>query len=160
MKHTKMLVALLATSLVLSCSKKDDPKPTPSPSTDLIVGKWLTIATVADRPVYHWNTTELVTNLRDREKDCNKDDLFVFKSDNTFYSDEGVSKCDASAPQIQEGGTWVKSGANLTFSEDGVEYTCTIDHLDDTSLVVTERRFYIINNDTTFFMATVTYKKQ
>ncbi|MES2479425.1 MAG: lipocalin family protein [Bacteroidota bacterium] len=155
-----MLVALLATSLVLSCSKKDNLKPTPSPSTDLIVGKWMTIATVADRPVYHWNTTELVTNLWDREKDCIKDDLIVFKPDNTFYGDEGASKCDASAPQIQDGGTWKKSGTSLILIEDGVEYTYTINQLDDTSLVVTGRRFYIINNDTTFFMATVTYKKQ
>lgn len=160
MKYTKMLLALIASTMLFSCTKKEDEIKPPTPSTDLIVGKWMTVATIADRPVYHWNTTELVTNLWDREKDCRKDDLFVFKSDNTFYGDEGASKCDAAHPQIQEGGTWVKSGTNLSFKEDGVEYTYAIDHLDDTSLVVTGRRFYIINNDTTFFMATVTYKKQ
>jgi hypothetical protein len=159
-RYTKTILAFIASTLLFSCSKKEEEIKTPSPSTEIIVGKWITVATVADRPVYHWNTLELVTDLWDREEDCRKDDLFIIQSDHTFYGDEGASKCDTTHPQIQGTGTWKKSDTNLTLFEDGVEYTYTINHLDDTSLVVTGRRFYIINNDTTFFMATITYKRK
>jgi hypothetical protein len=164
MQHYKTMLTCIAATLILSCSKKDDDKkttPTPvTPTTDKLIGSWKTIAAVADRPVYHWNTLELVTDLWDREEDCRRDDLLTFKADNSYVADEGATKCTASAPQIKDEGTWKQSGNILTVVEDGIDYDFTIEKLDDSSLVMTARRFYIINGDTTFFYATTTMIRQ
>lgn len=161
MQHIKTLMACMAASLLLSCSKKDEDKTTPvTPSTDKLVGSWKTISDIADRPVYHWNTSELVTDIWDRERDCRKDDLLIFKADGTYVEDEGASKCDTADEQILYGGSWKKSGSKLTVTEDGTDYAYTIDKQDDSTLVMTGQRYYIINGDTTFYYATTTYSRQ
>jgi hypothetical protein len=161
MQHVKTMLACMAATLLFSCSKKDEDKTTPvTPSTDKLVGSWKTIADVADRPVHHWSSTEFTTDLWTLEKDCRKDDLLIFKADGTYATDEGATKCNATDEQTSEASPWKKSGSTLTITEDGIDYNVTINKLDDSSLVITGQRWYIINGDTTFYNATTTYSRQ
>jgi hypothetical protein len=161
MQHIKTLMACMAATLLFSCSKKDEEKTIPViPLTDKLVGSWKTISAVADRPVHHWSSTEFTTDLWTLEEDCRKDDLLVFKADGTYFEDEGPTKCKITDEQVTGSSPWKKSGGTLTIIEDGIDYTYTIDKLEGSTLVMTGQRWYIINGDTTFYNATITYSRQ
>lgn len=163
MRHTKTLLACMAASLLLSCSKKDDKKPaTPKPSASKVVGSWKVISKIADRPVYHWNTIEYVTDIWDREEECIKDNLFVFSADGKLSGDEGATKCAPANPQNTGAGTWKEESGKLLLSDDAVTDTdsYSIDRLDDSTMVLTGEMWYGINGEKHYYNATTTYRRQ
>lgn len=163
MRHKTTLLAFIAASLLLSCSKKEEDKKTPDPvgSTSKAVGSWKIIAKVADRPVYHWNTIEYVTDLWDREEACVKDNLRILSADGTGREDEGATKCKDSDPQTTLAGTWKESDGKLTYIDsDGETDSYTIDRLDDSLMVLTVETWYAISEVKYYYNATTTYRRQ
>lgn len=163
MQHAKTLLACMAATLLFSCTKKDEESKTPDPKpvTSKAVGSWKTIAKVADRPVYHWNTIEYVTDLWDREEECVKDNLLILKADGTGLGDEGATKCKESDAQSTPAGTWKESDGKLTYVDsDGETDSYTIDRLDDSIMVLTGQTWYAISEVRYYYNATTTYRRQ
>jgi hypothetical protein len=71
---------------------------------------------------------------------CTKDDITVFKTDLTYTREEGATKCDTTAEQIFETGTWSFSGNNTkliqTKSTSGTADTYDILELSETTLIL------------------------
>jgi len=77
----------------------NDPTPANAPKPVLLAG------TTAK----YWVTTSLKINgveSFNQTNSCAKDDILIFKTDNTYDRNEGVTKCRDKDPQIYEKGTW------------------------------------------------------
>lgn len=59
---------------------------------------------------------------------CTKDDITVFKTDQTYTREEGATKCDTTADQVFESGSWA-------FSENAKKLTLT-KSLDSSSTIL------------------------
>jgi hypothetical protein len=53
---------------------------------------------------------------------CDKDDVYSFKTDGTFTKEEGATKCNSNDPTIIGSGTWTLSSDENTFSVNNVEW--------------------------------------
>jgi len=81
---------------------------------------------------------------------CQKDNILIFKSDNSYIWDSGPIKCDSSDPQIVDYGNWSFSSNRTklsTTSANGTSMTSDIYLLDDLNLITVIQ--YISGNDTT-----------
>lgn len=115
----------LLTSVIVSCKKdKDEPV---SKTTLLTQKDWLAIkweeklnndAYVDDFP--NWPV-------------CDKDDHFVFRTNNTYEANEGPTKCDATDPQIIDSGSWAFTDNETKILIGSQSYS--IDQLDENTLV-------------------------
>lgn len=65
---------------------------------------------------------------------CNKDDRYVFRTNNTYELNEGPTKCDAADPQVYETGVWAFA-ENETKITSGGE-SSTIEQLDENTLIL------------------------
>lgn len=96
---------LLATVLLLSCSKKDNKNTTnpgntnnPDPSIvlndneKLVVGTWA-IELIVDS---NYSGTTLVDVISGVSYPCNQDDALIFSADRTYYLNEGADTCGSS----------------------------------------------------------------
>ncbi|MGV3598032.1 MAG: hypothetical protein ACO1PI_09195 [Bacteroidota bacterium] len=98
-----MLVAVAALALTATSCKKDveeSVKPTPTPTPTATKTQLLTAKS--------WKRTSMVSRnieLFTFMPDCEKDNVMSFKSNLTYISDEGASKCTPTAPQT-ENGSW------------------------------------------------------
>jgi hypothetical protein len=66
---------------------------------------------------------------------CEKDDVTVFKTNFTYETNEGATKCNTSDPQIINSGTWAFSDNETKLNLDGD--LLTIERLDETNLILT-----------------------
>lgn len=102
------LFVLLAGMVCLdACKKKEDPKPLPRKEllTSTSGKKWkITSAT----------TTSGFDAFSSREA-CERDNLYVFYTDNKLVVDEGATKCNSSDPQTVTG-TWSLSADEKTLT--------------------------------------------
>jgi hypothetical protein len=72
---------------------------------------------------------------------CDKDNISLFKTNNTFEYNEGATKCSATDPQIIATGVWA-FGANeatisITFTGSNIPDVAAVDQLDESTLVIT-----------------------
>ncbi|MFY8020977.1 MAG: lipocalin family protein [Bacteroidia bacterium] len=96
----KNLFLLIGLSFLLSACEREMPTDA-TPLADAIKDKnWLVIA---DSTVSSAGTVENNYNLL---KDCEKDNLYQFKSTKSVMIDEGASKCNASDAQSKTIGIW------------------------------------------------------
>jgi PKD repeat protein len=54
--------------------------------------------------------------------DCEKDDIWDFKMNNTYNNEEGATKCNSNDPTIIDSGSWTLSSDGTVFSVDGEEW--------------------------------------
>ncbi len=131
---------ILLTALALGSCKKNDNSPANPSKTDLLTAKsWRPtsasiILTVAGAPPLSLGSLDA----------CSADDFLKFSTNKSMVHDEGVTKCDPTAPQTEKG-TWdMPSDSKLTitlppsssFPVDGTldikELTATTMHLTST----------------------------
>jgi Lipocalin-like domain len=111
MKKIRKSMWLLAFTCLLfsACQDEEVPPPTPpaveSEKVKFLTGKkWRMIA---NTETVKLGAAEPVTiSLFDLYSDCVKDNLEVFAANKTYSIDEGTTKCEANAPQVQNAGTW------------------------------------------------------
>jgi len=68
---------------------------------------------------------------------CSKDDRYVFRANNTYEFNEGLTKCDPSDPQIIDTGTWSFTNNETKLLIDGDEFT--IVSLTDSNLILSSQ---------------------
>jgi hypothetical protein len=93
-----------------------------------------------------------VTDLMTGRPACRKDDLTVFKPDNSMEVNEGTTKCDALHPQIISVSTWNFSD-NETKLQLGGGITYNIEKLENNNLVL----FYSYSNGSSVSKRRLTY---
>ncbi len=115
-------IFLLIIIFIASSCKKDISR------TELLTtGSWKLIALEA-------SLFGMTTDSYAEMEECEKDNLFTFKSDNTLEIDEGPTKCDPDDPQIRKVGPWT------LFDNDN---KINMDSIDFNILELTETRFKI-----------------
>jgi hypothetical protein len=105
MKYRNSIIVLLAIliTVVYACKKKDSTTTTPTPSKTqkdyLVEGKW---------QITSIKVGSILGNqdLCDTMPACRKDNLATFQSSGKVFTDEGPTKCNSSAPQVDSSGTW------------------------------------------------------
>lgn len=120
MKKIILYAFVLASVLPFGCSKKDDPAPS---RTVLLTSKTWKLKSVT------LNGQDFTSSYYD--EDCQKDDLFNFKTDGKYtYTDAGV-KC---SPVGDDSGTWSFGANEATLIMDGE--TQNIDELSSSTIKV------------------------
>jgi hypothetical protein len=124
------IVASIALISVAGCG--DDPLPAPAPSkTELICkGKW-EIASLPIEPALDLGGGLKLKDYTQMMQDCEKDNFYAFKADNTFTLDEGLLKCNPADAQTKPG-VWSLSADGRTFTLDGEKATLIL--IDDNNL--------------------------
>ncbi len=97
----KALLFLTAGTLLFAACKKDDNSPA---RETLVTGKWTVDSFTAG--AYFGNQPLFQQNYLEDAEACERDNMIDFVADHTLYNDEGATKCDASAPQREQAGTW------------------------------------------------------
>lgn len=98
-KLAKMTFALAVIAITFSACKKDEqitPKPTPEPVPEKV-------ATLASG---NWVLETMIINGNDvinYMEDCERDNITTFKTNGTYVTDEGTTKCDSKDKQTKEG---------------------------------------------------------
>lgn len=99
----KTVLSIMVAATLLSSCKKDDKTPAPSSGSE-------TFKTIADKK---WQLSAYTYNYMGTDidgyavfPDCQKDNIWIMKSDKTNQSDEGPTKCKASDPQTTVAGSW------------------------------------------------------
>jgi hypothetical protein len=169
-----ILISLLA---LTSCSKDSDDDDGPSNSpfgsignsggnnnnnnngsrTQMLTGKTWSPVTVSINPPADVNgdgTTE--SDLTPLYQQCNLDDIYDFKTDQSYTGDEGPTKCDPNSPQVFEQGTWnwAANETQIVLTTGGQNATLNIDSFSATQLVASQATQINNNNHT----LTITYQ--
>lgn len=118
-------VLFLFSLIVSSCKKKNDQK---SKTTLLTQKEWL-ISKFEEK----LNTSAYVDDFPNWT-DCDKDDKYVFNTNNIVEVNEGATKCNTSDPQIISTSAWAFTVNETKITMNGDTYT--IDQLDETTLVI------------------------
>jgi hypothetical protein len=116
MSNTTILIAAFTTTILFSCSKKEDEKKLIKPTEKAsIIGKWKCLSAKGDKaigydpsgnPVYDFYEANLLP-------DCRKDDLTIFLESKDVALDEGATKCSATDKQTIRSGTWALNADTL-----------------------------------------------
>lgn len=150
MKYT-ILMACMAAMTILSCSKKEDKKGDAS-----VVGKWKVTSVTSSVPIDRNGTGTKTTDLFSGDKDCDKDDIYVFYATGNYEVNEGATQCKSSAPFIHTEGAWSMKENTITIAIDGEFINSTVLQLDDKTLKT--------SNETDWFgqpyVATYTFQRQ
>ena len=127
MRLSYLSIALMAV-LTFSACKKDDP--TPPTKTELISRNWKITALSGTFPPLP------AIDLYAQMSACEKDNIMKVSSNGTYILDEGLTKCNASDPQVVESGNWSFSSneTKITIGSD----TFDIVSLSATTLVITQ----------------------
>ena len=100
MKRSFFILALFSTiALTYSCSKDDD-SVAQMTKTEMISRAWK-ISTL------NVTVAGITYNAMDSMPSCFKDNLYKFTSAGIYSSEEGLTKCNASDPTVEETGTWL-----------------------------------------------------
>lgn len=118
----KLIIPVLALfALAQSCKKDKKPTPTPTPTpVDTPYSKYTALTT--DK----WKITAVYVTAATGDtsidyyeglmKDCEKDNFYQFTSAAAIRVNEGLTKCDAAAPQDTTDGKWELSADTSLFS--------------------------------------------
>jgi len=143
----KSILFLLGIALLMGACKKDDA----SNSEKLTTGQWKLVSSVGSF-TFNGNlqTVDVYANLGA----CQKDNLVEFKTDGTFVSDEGPTKCGSADPQ-QTTGIWslAQSDTHLIVNGGGYNFDAEIVEFSDTKLRVkyqTDNGGIVTSYDTVF----------
>ncbi len=117
-------IAIAAMLLFASCSKTDSKTRT----TLITTGNWKIVSDMSRTGSGAWQ--EDIGSYGA----CELDGYFVFKTDNTFESNEGATKCDPLDPQI-ETGIWAFTDNETKLNFNGT--AATLDELTSTTLSFT-----------------------
>lgn len=118
-KFSKMVCALAILALTFSACKKDEqitPDPTPEPVPEKVAtlssGNW-TLETMTI------NGNDVINYI----DDCERDDITTFKTDGTYVTDEGATKCDPKDKQTTDG-VWefTDNYTKMVIDKDDVKY--------------------------------------
>ena len=149
---------LIAVSILPAC-KKNDNTPPPDAESLLLNKTWKLVAFTISPAIDLGNgPTNDVLSAWDA---CDKDDLFIFKSNNVFIYDEGVLKCDAGYPQ-QLTSTWSynKTTKEITYcignGSSCDSYTWVISEINDTQFKATAKESFQGTN----YSYSVSFQKQ
>lgn len=104
-KISSLFIATLMAFTISSCSSDDDDNATPtnnnsgnnSPTkTEILTGRtWKIVGATLDGQ-----------NIFDIFDDCDKDNIYQWKTNGDYVVDEGVTKCDPTDPQIETQDKW------------------------------------------------------
>ena len=114
----KMIIAAAALCMlaVASCKKGDD---NPSQRDRLTTGKWrLTAGTVT----YNLGGISQTQDIYSSLEPCEKDNLAIFKTDDTAVTDEGETKCNANDPQQETAGPWTLYENDTRLNYQGINW--------------------------------------
>lgn len=135
--------------VVFGCSKGDNSSsPTNTPKTQLLTSSDWGLAGLQHKAV----SASIWTDEYASMTACEKDNRIVFKTNASYESNEGPTKCSASDPQIRETGTW-----SLTQSEtvliaqatSGTQiFNATVETLTANSLIISYTRVDAISGVT------------
>jgi hypothetical protein len=146
----KYLCTIMAVSALLFSSCTDTSSDLPAPTkTELLTNKnWRIISQTATT-----NTTTTTTDTFGPQKDCNKDDIFIYGTDGKFTWDEGATKCDPADDQVFITGTWVfaDNETKIVLTGLGIGGESEIQELTETKLMLKE-----VNNDQGVITTTIT----
>lgn len=138
----KLVLVAISASLFFVACKKDDSLPDPNnnnnnnnTSATLTSGSWKMVSStsVIEYPApVGTQTVDLFALMQS----CVKDNLYIFKTDNTTVSDEGATKCNSSDPQQKTAGTWalINNNSKLQITENSTSITADILTLNSSTL--------------------------
>jgi hypothetical protein len=124
----KPIFFLLGIGLALFLGACDSDSDNASNTDNLTSGQWKLSSGVA---TFTFNGVQQTVDVYAQLPACDKDNFAEFKSDGTFVSDEGATKCNPADPQ-QEAGTWsftqnethlVVAGGDYDFDAEILELT-------------------------------------
>jgi hypothetical protein len=127
MKNLWLIALALTSVLFFAACKKEDAKP--QTKTEILTQKPWVIQKFEERI----GTAAWVDDFPNFDA-CSKDDLYIFRANNTYEFNEGPTKCNASDPQIFETGNWIFKNNETVLSLDGEDFN--IDQLAENSMVI------------------------
>lgn len=123
-------LAVSALVMLNACIENSDPEPlVPFDETNLVrTGGWVLTS--------EWKQTENSnTDLFLSKSTCVQDNLYQFRSDNTYTIEEGDLKCSDANPTVIESGTWEINTGMLTLIDQQNDTTSyTLDALTEQQL--------------------------
>jgi len=131
----KLLTIPFLFFLFISCNKDDDP-PTCTTTAATLTGTYKVIAST-----YKETPTSDETDEYALREACEKDDLIVLNSNNTYNATDAGIAC---APPNDDSGSWSLSGSTLTIDGDPV----TIKSFDCKTLVLISKDDLISGDET------------
>lgn len=117
MKHY-FLLGVICSITILSCNNKEPKQPTPS--SYLTQGKWKLVSAQAAGGLL-----DLMSSM----KDCQKDNYYIFNTNNSITINEGANKCNDSAKQEITQGTWTLSNNDAKISINGTDILMGVNSL-------------------------------
>ncbi|MDI3322297.1 hypothetical protein [Pinibacter soli] len=105
----KAAMVILAVAVIAGCRKTNGNNSNATKTQMLTSGSWKITSDYVDPPIDTDRDGHPDYELINSMDACHRDDLFIFKADGTYIHDEGASKCDPLAPQIEEESNWMFS---------------------------------------------------
>lgn len=167
LKISALCLVLAGSSLFLTNCKKDKktedtstptPAPAPAPTnTEKLTGKNFKITAMTVNPGINVMGTT-ITDLYAQMDACTKDNIFNFKTNNTYTEDEGPTKCDPADPQTLSGAwVWNTDETVLTMTPQGdTPMSLTVLTNDGTTL---KGKYTVVDSGITYEY-TITWSKQ
>ena len=125
-----VIIASVVFVSLAGCGDKSTPTPTPSKTELICKGKW-EIASMPIEPALDLGGGLKLKDYTQMLQDCEKDNFYAFKADNTFTLDEGLLKCNPADAQTKPG-VWSLSADGKIFTLDGEKATLVL--IDDNNL--------------------------
>ena len=125
-----VIIASVVFVSLAGCGDKSTPTPTPSKTELICKGKW-EIASMPIEPALDLGGGLKLKDYTQMLQDCEKDNFYAFKADNTFTLDEGLLKCNPADAQTKPG-VWSLSADGRTFTLDGAKAILVL--IDDNNL--------------------------
>lgn len=129
-------ILLFAASLLfgVACSKEEQPVTVPVTRAQLLARSWIQTDLLAAIPGGSQSSvfTTVMTS-------CQRDNIWLFKSDGTYTITEGATKCNSTDPDTATSGTWQLTENDTKIIVDDVSQapqTFTINELTSSSLKI------------------------
>lgn len=129
-----VLYGLLSLSLLIGCSKKDNPAPVVKTKTQLLTEKdWVMVSHQEKL-----SSASTYSDLTSQYRTCDRDNRFVFLVSGVFEENEGAVRCSGN-PQVIETGTWSfqQNETKIRLVTPSTNLTATVETLTATTLVFT-----------------------
>ena len=142
MKKPVILLAAFVLSIT-ACKKSDNSGSSSAKATTLETGKWR-ITSSSSVVEYGAPIGNQTVDLYNTLSACQRDNLFIFNTDNTTTTDEGATKCNSGDPQQTVSGTWalLNGDTQLSIISGGTTVTADILSLDNSGLQVRYVTYY------------------
>lgn len=152
-----LIISLVA--ILFSCTKDNDTTDIFTSKKDLLTtGTWI-LTNVTSEPPIDWDYDgNEESNIYDVMDNCDKDDLFIFNTNDTYRLEIGETACNGQSNPIESGG-WA-------FNNDQTEINLSPTQIPDYKIVIsqlTSSTFTYTQNiqlDSNTYIFTYTYSKQ